>query len=181
MLSHFSHVRFFATLWTIVCQAPQNPQMGFSSQESWSGLLCPPPEELPNPGIKPSSLTSLALAGGFFTTDTTWEAQRVPTYINNIRILVMKKSTFPSIVKNISQIIVVLLEQQETRIARIILTVRVFSCDTTGKTHKKHKKQKNLIPCGLRGNGNGGFPPLLCCRGPWQRAPVPGPCSTTKM
>ena len=29
--------RFFVTLWTVVCQAPQNPQMGFSSQESWSG------------------------------------------------------------------------------------------------------------------------------------------------
>ena len=41
--------------------------MGVSRQEYWSGLLCPPPEELPDPGIKPVSLISPALAGGFFT------------------------------------------------------------------------------------------------------------------
>ena len=41
---------------------------------NWSGLPCPPPEDLPNPGIEPMSLTSPALAGGFFTTNTTWEA-----------------------------------------------------------------------------------------------------------
>ena len=35
---------------------------------NWSGLPCPPPEDLPNPGIEPMSLTSPALAGGFFTT-----------------------------------------------------------------------------------------------------------------
>ena len=42
--------------------------MGFSRQEYWSGLLCPPPGDLPDPGIKPKSLTSPALAGRFFTT-----------------------------------------------------------------------------------------------------------------
>ena len=42
--------------------------MRFSRQEYWSGLPCPPPGDLPNPGIKPTSLTSPALAGGFFTT-----------------------------------------------------------------------------------------------------------------
>ena len=41
-------------------------------------LLCPPPGDLPNPGIKPTSLTSPALAGGFFTTSTTWEAPGYP-------------------------------------------------------------------------------------------------------
>ena len=41
--------------------------MGFSRQEHWSGLPCPSPGDLPNPGIKPASL-SPALAGGFFTT-----------------------------------------------------------------------------------------------------------------
>ena len=40
----------------------------FSKQEHWRGLLCPPPGGLPDPGIKLSSLTSPALAGGFFTT-----------------------------------------------------------------------------------------------------------------
>ena len=48
--------------------------MGFSKQEYWSGLPCPPPGDLHDPGIKPSSLLSPPLAGGFFTTSTTWEA-----------------------------------------------------------------------------------------------------------
>ena len=48
--------------------------MGFSRQEYWSGLLCPPPGHLLDPGIKLSSLTSPVLAGEFFTTSTTWEA-----------------------------------------------------------------------------------------------------------
>ena len=48
--------------------------MGFSRQEYWSGLPCPPPGDLPDPGIEPASLTSPALAGGFFTTSATWAA-----------------------------------------------------------------------------------------------------------
>ena len=72
VLSHFSPVRFLATLWTIAHQAPLS--MGFSKQEYWSRLPCPPPGDLPNPGIEPASLMSPALAGGFFTTSTTWEA-----------------------------------------------------------------------------------------------------------
>ena len=46
--------------------------MGFSMQESWSGLPCPPPGDLPIPGIEPESLMSPA--GGFFSTSTTWKA-----------------------------------------------------------------------------------------------------------
>ena len=48
--------------------------MGFSRQEYWSGLPCPPPGDLPNPGIEPMSLMSPAVAGRFFTTSTTYEA-----------------------------------------------------------------------------------------------------------
>ena len=48
-----SHVRLFTALWTVACQAPLS--MGFSQQEYWSGLPCPPPGDLPNPGIKPAS------------------------------------------------------------------------------------------------------------------------------
>ena len=48
--------------------------VGFSRQEHWSGLPYPPPGDLPGPGIEPESLMSLALADGFFTTLTTWEA-----------------------------------------------------------------------------------------------------------
>ena len=51
--------------------------MGFSRQECWSGLPCPPPGDLPDPGIEPTSLMSPALAGGFLTTTATWEAQDV--------------------------------------------------------------------------------------------------------
>ena len=48
--------------------------VGFSRQVYWSELSCPPPGDLPHPGIKPISLMSPALAGKFFTTSTTWEA-----------------------------------------------------------------------------------------------------------
>ena len=48
--------------------------MGFSRQEYWNGLPGPPPGNFPNPGIKTESLTSPALAGGFFTPRATWEA-----------------------------------------------------------------------------------------------------------
>ena len=65
-----------ATLWTIAHQAPLS--MRFSRQEYWSGLPCPSPGDLPNPGIEPASLTSPALAGGFFVTSTTWEAPNIP-------------------------------------------------------------------------------------------------------
>ena len=63
MLSHFSRVQLFVTLWTVAHQAPLS--MEFSRQEYWSGFPCPPPGDLPDPGIKPMSL-SPALAGGFF-------------------------------------------------------------------------------------------------------------------
>ena len=69
VLSHFSHVQLFATTWTVACQAPLS--VGFSRQEYWSGLPYPPPGDLPDPGIKPTSLMSPALAGGFFTTRAT--------------------------------------------------------------------------------------------------------------
>ena len=66
-----SRVQLFVTLWAVACQALLS--MGFSRQEYWRGLPCPPPGDLPNPGTEPVSLISPALAGGFFTTSTTWE------------------------------------------------------------------------------------------------------------
>ena len=68
VLSCFSHVRLFGTPWTVACQAPLS--MGFSRQEYWSGLPCPPPRDLPDPGMELTSFTSPALAGSFFTTNT---------------------------------------------------------------------------------------------------------------
>ena len=55
----FSHVRLFVTLWTVAsCQA--SPSMGFSRPEYWSGLPCPPPGDLPNPGTEPMAPVSSA-------------------------------------------------------------------------------------------------------------------------
>ena len=69
--SRLSHIWLFATLWTVAHQAPLS--MAFSRQEYWSGLPSPPPEDLPYPQMEPASLMSPALAGGFFTTSTTWK------------------------------------------------------------------------------------------------------------
>ena len=52
----------------------------FSWQEYWSGLLCPPPGDFPDPGIEPTSLMSPALAGRFFSTSATWEAPHKKGY-----------------------------------------------------------------------------------------------------
>ena len=53
MLSCFSCLPLFVTLWIVDCQAPLS--MGFSRQECWSGLPFPPPGDLSDPGIKPTS------------------------------------------------------------------------------------------------------------------------------
>ena len=57
MLSCFSRVWLFVTLWTVVFQAPLS--MGFSRQEYWSGLPFPPPADLLDPGMELMSLMSL--------------------------------------------------------------------------------------------------------------------------
>ena len=69
-----SHVQFSVILLTVAHQAPLS--MGFSKGEYWSGLLWPPPRDLPNPGIELISLMSPELAGRFFTTSAIWEAQK---------------------------------------------------------------------------------------------------------
>ena len=60
-------VRLFGTLWTVALQVPVS--MGFHRQEYWSGLPFPTPEDLPDPGIKPVSPASPALAGRLSTTE----------------------------------------------------------------------------------------------------------------
>ena len=72
VLSHCSHVQLSVTPWTVAGQTPLS--MGFFRQKYWSGLPFPPPGGLPNPEIKPMSLMSPALAEGFLTTSTAWEA-----------------------------------------------------------------------------------------------------------
>ena len=72
MLNHLSRVQPFAALHIVARQAPLS--IGFSRQEHWSGLPCPPPGDFPNPGIEPESLMSPEFVGRFFTTSITGEA-----------------------------------------------------------------------------------------------------------
>ena len=66
-------VQLFMTPWTWPRQAPLS--MEFFRPECWSTLPFPAPGDLPDSGIKPSSLAYPALAGAFFTNCTTWEAR----------------------------------------------------------------------------------------------------------
>ena len=84
---HFSHVQILSTLWTVTCQALLS--MGFFRQEYWSVWLCPPPEGLLDPGIKPTSLMSPELAGRFLTISATWEA---PSTSVSVSICTIKRS-----------------------------------------------------------------------------------------
>ena len=61
-----------ATLQTAARQVPLS--MGFPRSEYWHGVPFPPPGDPPNPGVEPESPVSPALAGGFFTKGSTWEA-----------------------------------------------------------------------------------------------------------
>ena len=65
VLNSFSHIRLFVTLWVVARQAPLS--MGFSRQDYWSGLLRPPPGDLPDPGIKQASPASPALQADFLS------------------------------------------------------------------------------------------------------------------
>ena len=86
VISHFSRVRLFATLWTVAHQASLS--IGFSRKEYWSGLLCPPPGNLPDPGIKPSYLS--CLADRFVTICTTCEALKILSKVKQCSILTLK-------------------------------------------------------------------------------------------
>ena len=71
MLSPSSPVQLYGTPWTVAHQA--SLAMEFSGQEYRSRLSSPPPGNLPDPEIQPTSLASPALGGVFLTTGTTWE------------------------------------------------------------------------------------------------------------
>ena len=69
--SYYYFICVHAQLCPVLCDS-----MEFSRQEYWSGLPFPSPGDCPDPGMEPVSLASSALAGGFFTTGTTWEHYR---------------------------------------------------------------------------------------------------------
>ena len=82
MLSRFSHNKLFANLRTAARQSLLS--MGFSRQEYWSGWPCPPPGDLPDPGIE---FASPALAGRFFTTNASWEAPPNSTHSSKKKLI----------------------------------------------------------------------------------------------
>ena len=77
--SCFSRVRLFAILWTVARRAP--PSVGFPRQEYCSESPCPPPGDLPDPGIKPTPPASPALADRFFTTEPSGNISCTQTYM----------------------------------------------------------------------------------------------------
>ena len=76
VLNCFPQVQLYATLWIVAHQAPLS--MRFSRQEYWNALPFSSPGDVPNPGIKPTSLAAPAVAGGFFTASAAWEALPYP-------------------------------------------------------------------------------------------------------
>ena len=74
--------------------SPCSVSKGLSKQEYWNGLPFPPPGDLPNPRTEPTSLASLVLAIGFFTTGTTWETimSECPG-VNTIQLYAIRQDT----------------------------------------------------------------------------------------
>jgi len=80
ILSRFSHVQLFATLWTVAHQAPLS--MGFSRQEYWGGLPFPSLGDPPHPGIKPMSPRVSCIGRWVLYHCATWEASYSPKAFN---------------------------------------------------------------------------------------------------
>ena len=82
----FFHILLYSSS-TSVCVVVSDcfltpPSMGFSRQESWGGLSCPPPGDLPDPGLETSSPVSPALVDGVFTTETPEKPHSPSTLLN---------------------------------------------------------------------------------------------------
>ena len=82
LFSHKVMSDSFATLRVIALQVLC---LGFPRQEYWSGLPFPSPENLPNSGIEPLSPASPALAGGFFTTEPSRDAQEIWWLLHKVK------------------------------------------------------------------------------------------------
>ena len=87
------------TPWTVAHQAPLS--MGFSMREYWCGLSFSSPGDLPNPGIGPTSLKSPALAGGFFTASTTWEALQGSILKTNYKLVLINYKLVHQYIKGV--------------------------------------------------------------------------------
>ena len=92
VLSHFRWVWPFVTPWTETCRDPLST--GFSRQESWSGLPCPPPWDLFTPGIEPTSLRTPIWQVGFYHKHHLGSPNMLYTHINSLdKILALKLFT----------------------------------------------------------------------------------------
>ena len=91
-----------ATLWPVACQIPLS--MGFPREEYWSRWPFPPPRDLLDPGIEPTSPVSPALAGGFFTTKAPGQTQSYSRHLENIYGVVtdgMKEAMWMNLIKGL--------------------------------------------------------------------------------
>ena len=91
LLSCFSHVQLFTTLWTVACQAPLS--MGFSGQEYWSGLPCTPPRDLPDSTTAPTAPVAPALQADSLLLSH----QGSPQYMHKQIYIFVNFNTFPLI------------------------------------------------------------------------------------
>ena len=89
-----SCVWLLATPWTVAHQAPLS--MGFSQQEYWSGLLVPPPEGLPNPGIKPTSSCISRIGRWILYHSATWETPPCQCYHSTLSLLSCNDWSLPA-------------------------------------------------------------------------------------
>jgi len=83
-------LQLWPTLYDLMdCSPPGSSAHGILQARILEWTACPPPGDLPDPGIKPASFMSLALAGRFFTTSTTWEALNlnIPDYYKYAKVL----------------------------------------------------------------------------------------------
>ena len=83
LVAQLCPVFFFFFCKPMDCSPPGSPVHGISRQEYWSGLPCPPPGDLPDPGTESVSPMSPALAGRFFTTEAPGKPQLLPWTLLN--------------------------------------------------------------------------------------------------
>ena len=91
MLSPLSHLRLLATPWTVAHEALLS--IGFSRQEYWRGLPCPPPGDLPDSGIEPASLGRRILyhcAICTYTNSSSWQWTHEEKYCSSPSILLLE-------------------------------------------------------------------------------------------
>ena len=92
LMKLLSHVWLFVTPWTVARQTPLS--MGFTRQEYWSGLPCPSPGDLPDPGIEPGSSALQPDTLLFEPPGKSWEAYRLLFIYNRTLKFCLQQSRF---------------------------------------------------------------------------------------